>query len=237
MLKKAVQRRRCSFANSAVELVCRKCPIRQTGGGFAMIICCIGDSLTEGDYGIKGMSGIGNVHKENYPYFLSQKLDCETRNFGKCGFRSSTYLAYYREGNVDLTGADFILVMLGTNGGQSSTEDSEENRAYITLIDTLKKDAPQARLVLITPPHATQNPEMSNCGYNPQVQEAAAFVRQVATKEGLPLIDAGRYEVFCAENEPIYQANDGLHFVEAGYKELAAFVAGKLKELFPDIIL
>ena len=32
-------------------------------------ICCLGDSLTEGDYGIFGKSGIANVKTDNYPCF------------------------------------------------------------------------------------------------------------------------------------------------------------------------
>ena len=50
------------------------------------VIICIGDSLTEGDYGIKGKSGIVNVQPKGYPYFLEKMLDCEARNYGKCGF-------------------------------------------------------------------------------------------------------------------------------------------------------
>ena len=49
-----------------------------------MKICCLGDSLTEGDYGVKGKSGIANVKKENYPYFLAQSTGWEVKNFGFC---------------------------------------------------------------------------------------------------------------------------------------------------------
>lgn len=196
-----------------------------------MLICCIGDSLTEGDYGIKNTRCIANVHKENYPYFLAKDLGCETRNFGKCGFRAEDYLAYYQQGNVDVKGADFILVMLGTNGGHSITQDTESNRAYISLLELIRKDAPDAKLVLLTPPHATENPEYSNCGYSEQVQEAVIFVRQTAEKLKLPLIDVAACDKFCEENEAVYQANDGLHFVEAGYRELAAFLAQQIKML------
>ena len=50
------------------------------------VIVCIGDSLTEGDYGVKGKRGIANVQPKGYPYFLEQIMDCEARNFGKCGY-------------------------------------------------------------------------------------------------------------------------------------------------------
>ena len=36
-------------------------------------ILCIGDSLTEGDYGSEP-EGTANVHPEGYPYFLEKYL-------------------------------------------------------------------------------------------------------------------------------------------------------------------
>ena len=41
------------------------------------------------------------------------------RNFGKCGYRASDALKYYESGNVNVENADFILIMLGANGGFS----------------------------------------------------------------------------------------------------------------------
>lgn len=38
-----------------------------------MKIICFGDNLTEGDYGTD-KHGVSNVQSENYPFFLSQKL-------------------------------------------------------------------------------------------------------------------------------------------------------------------
>lgn len=199
------------------------------------LICCIGDSLTEGDYGISGYTGIPNVKTENYPYFLEKEVNCTVINYGKCGFRATDYLKYYKEGQVDLKQADVILVMLGTNGGHSMTGESEADLAYIELIQCIMKDSPAARLVLITPPHATRNPAYSNCGYADQAEVAAQFIRKFAKKEHLVLFDLACYGSFCEENEVLYQANDGLHFVKEGYRELAHFVGRKLKEMFPDL--
>lgn len=47
------------------------------------LICCIGDSLTEGDYGISGCTGIPNVKTENYPYFLEKEVNCTVINYGR----------------------------------------------------------------------------------------------------------------------------------------------------------
>lgn len=189
-----------------------------------MIIACIGDSLTEGDYGIKGKRGIANVQRENYPYFLSLLMGCEVRNYGKCGYRSSTYLNYYKKGSAPVGDADIILVMLGTNGGQSAEGTSEEDRCYRELLSLLRADAPEARIYLMTPPNATANPAYSNCGYMPQVLEAQAFTRKTAEETGLPLIDLAKNPCFTPRWEYIMQPNDGLHMGFIGYARMAETV-------------
>lgn len=186
-----------------------------------MVIACIGDSLTEGDYGIFGKTGIANVHEEGYPYFLERLMNCEVRNFGKCGYRSSGMLRYYDEGHVDVKGADIVLIMLGTNGGQSGEGDSEENRAYAELVQRVCADAPEAKIYLLTPPWATDDPYWSNCGYLPQVLEAQAFVRRFASEEGLPLIDIAKDPRLQKGFENWFQNNDGLHCTELGYQKIA----------------
>lgn len=186
-----------------------------------MTICCIGDSLTEGDYGIKGVRGVMNVHEKGYPYFLEKLTGAEVRNYGKCGWRSTDMLAWYEAGGLDLTGADKIILMLGTNGGQSAAGDSEENRAYRRLVAHILADQPQATLYLVTPPNATTNPDYINCGYAPQVAEAVGFVRRLAGESGLPMIDLAASRRITPETEAVMQPNDGLHFTETGYRTLA----------------
>lgn len=195
------------------------------------VIVCIGDSLTEGDYGIKGKRGIANVQPKGYPYFLEQIMDCEARNFGKCGYTSVNYLKYYKEGNVRLCGADAIVVMLGSNGALALDIDYQGNKDYHELITLLHHDAPDAKIVLCTPPHVTSNPEYSNCGYADKVEKAVKWVRAYAEKEGIDLIDTAKAPMFTAETEAVMQPNDGLHFGEEGYKALAGFIAEGLNKL------
>lgn len=190
-----------------------------------MIISCIGDSLTEGDYGVKGKTGIANVHKENYPYFLSEITGATVRNFGKCGFTSTSYKAYYDSGEVDIKGSDIVIIMLGTNGGLEPDENVQGNYDYEYIVDKCISDAPNAEIILCTPPHATEDPQYSNCGYAPQVKKAVLFVRKLALKKGLKLIDVAKCPDFTAETEDIMQPNDGLHFSETGYKKLAEYIA------------
>lgn len=195
-----------------------------------MVICCIGDSLTEGDYGIKGKTGIANVREKGYPYFLAQLTKAEVRNFGKCGWRSSDMLKYYREGGLDLSGADKIIVMLGTNGGQDPDGDSPDNAAYIELVNAVRAEQSQARVYLCTPPHVTENPAYSNCGYAKIVDDAQRFVRKICPQLGATLIDIGASKRITRDTEDELQANDGLHFVEAGYRVLAREIADGIAE-------
>lgn len=194
-------------------------------------VICIGDSLTEGDYGVFGKRGIANVQKKNYPYYLGQLLGTEVVNCGKCGFTATTYLEYYKSGAVSVKGADLIIVMLGTNGGLDCEKNVPGNDDYDRLIKLIKSDAEGAGIVLCTPPHATTNPDMSNCGYAPRVEKAARFVRRYAEENKLDCIELAKCGMFSDENEPVMQPNDGLHFSEAGYGVMAVYIKDELKRL------
>lgn len=192
-----------------------------------MNIYCIGDSLTEGDYGIFGKSGIANVHKENYPFFLSQILEEPTFNFGFCGITSSGYLSKYENEKFDFRDADIILVMLGTNQGLND----QNKTAYINLIKKFESDT-KADVVIITSPHVTEDPTFSNCGYASNKKSAVECARWFAKQNGNKLIDLASYSEFNAENEKIYQSNDGLHYNELGYKHIATFIAKELVKIY-----
>lgn len=191
-------------------------------------ICCLGDSLTEGDYGIFGKSGIANVKPENYPLFLQQLTGKKVNNYGKSGYNATTYLQFYLDGNVDLSDAETVIIMLGTNGGLDPVEETQGNRDFRQLLRLCRQDAPGASIYLCTPPHVTANPAYSNCGYAPQVEKAVAFVRDLAQKTGTELIETALCPDFTAENEAVMQPNDGLHFGRTGYETLAKFIADAL---------
>ncbi len=201
-----------------------------------MIICCLGDSLTEGDYGVHGKRGIANVHEKNYPYYLAKMLGAEVRNFGKCGYRPTDFFDRWDINGVDITNADIILIMLGANGGMSEEDETPQNYAYRKIVARCRKEAPSAEILLITTPHVTVNTEYSNCGYAIQVNEAVGFTRRYAREAKLRLIDLASYKTFCAKNEKVLQPNDGLHYAAFGYFLMAKFIAQALKKEFPKII-
>ena len=194
-----------------------------------MVISCIGDSLTEGDYRIFGKSGIANVQKENYPYFLAELTGAKVRNFGKCGFTSTSYRKYYEEGTVNIKGSDIVIIMLGTNGGLDPDVETDGNRDYDILVKMCRRDAPKAEIYLCTPPHATKNRNYSNYGFAARVEKAVRFVRKYASEYGLKTIEVAECPDFNDDTESIMQPNDGLHFGAAGYKKLAEFIASNLQ--------
>lgn len=195
-----------------------------------MKILCIGDSLTEGDYGVYGKTGIANVKEKNYPYFLSEILKTPVINEGKCGFNASAYLEYYCSKATVYDDVSLIIVMLGTNGGMSISSDSQGAMDYERLICKLRSDYPNAKLAICTAPHATNDPSKSNYGYAGNVKSANEFICKYAKENDILLFDAFSIPQFSAENEAVMQPNDGLHFSEDGYRILAEFIAGKIIE-------
>lgn len=200
-----------------------------------MKIACIGDSLTQGDYGVFGKRGIMNLKPENYPYFLAKSTGAEVLNYGRCGYTPSNYIDYYKSGKVDVKGCDIIIIMLGTNGGLSPDSDTAGNRDYAALVTACAADEENAKIVLCTPPHTTENPEKSNFGHAERVKKAVKFIREYAKKNNIDLIDVFNCPDFTAENEDIMQPNDGLHFGKEGYKTLAAYIELNLYRLYPEI--
>ena len=196
-----------------------------------MKILCIGDSLTEGDYGIYGKSCIANVHEENYPAFLSRLTGAEVLNRGRCGVRASGMLRVYREevrGRDRLDDVDAVIVMLGSNGGLTAFRDSEENDAYDELVRLLRKDCPRAEIFLCPPPHITEGLTVEAMLHVNTIRQGRTFVRRYARDNGYRLIPTDAIPEFTAENEYLYQPNDGCHFSESGYRVLAEFIAGHL---------
>lgn len=195
---------------------------------FPGTICCIGDSLTEGDWGIIPGLFKPNVHDINYPWYLSRMTGAEVKNFGRCGWKASDVLNWYKGGGFSVKGAEKVIILLGTNGGHDPEADTPDNRAYIGLIRGVREEAPQAEIYLCTPPNATEVPGKFFYGYAPHVRQSVAFVRKTAKEQGLHLIDLAASPRITPETEDELQPNDGLHFAEKGYRVLAEEVLRRL---------
>ena len=192
-------------------------------------IALLGDSLTEGDQGTK-TAGVPSLNYRNYPFYLAQTLDCTVGNFGKCGYTASSYLwCYTSNGDVDIRDADLILVMLGTNEGLGSRS---QQQSYRNLLKNIERDRKEgSKVVLVTPPHATEIVGKVNYGYNPNIISAGTYALDYAKKNGYAVIDAYAESPIQEENEDVYQLNDGLHMNSTGYQAFAEFIAEKLETM------
>ncbi|MBE6599268.1 MAG: hypothetical protein E7638_07500 [Ruminococcaceae bacterium] len=195
-------------------------------------IACLGDSLTEGDYG--PLTSYGGRRFENYPYYLSRLTGAEVTNYGRCGASSSSYLAeHFAKGDVDVSDSDVILLMLGTNKGLASG--SGYYADYCTIVDRiLAEKKPGAKLILITPPSATTDPTKINYGYMDNVLSANEAVRAIAASRGLDCIDALKKSPIKPQTEHLYQDFDGLHMNADGYAAFARFIAIELDKILSE---
>ena len=202
------------------EAACLEYPHRE------LVIACIGDSLTEGDIGCF-TPGIPDRSFQNYPYYLGKELGCRVINYGKCGYTAEMILNSYRQKLIDITKADLILIMLGTNAGLKTNGLSQYN-AYLSLLSLIEKDMKDgAKLILITPPHAASRlGSVYRC-----VEEASKTVLVIAEDKGLSVIDAHNDSPIQEKTENLYQPNDGLHMVERGYQVFAEFIAREVLDI------
>lgn len=201
-------------------------------------IVCVGDSLTYGDYG-SFKHGQGNPKNENYPYYLAKYLGANVEWYAWGGYTPTLLLPDYSNGhfsgklnkNIDITDADYVIVMLGTNDGLTLNGDTHYD-SYKRLLEKMISDIGEdTQIVLCTPPHATADSTKVNFGYADNVANAYGNVLKLAESFGLPVIDVYKYIGFSSETETIMQPNDGLHFGKIGYSTLAAFIGNHIKQL------
>ena len=202
-------------------------------------ILCVGDSLTYGDYGTT-VPGRGYPHNENYPYYLALYTGASVEWYARGGYTATQLYNDYHDGIFSGAGrpgeysakdADYVIVMLGTNAGLTLNGTGHYD-SYCRLIEKLKKDMKAgAKLILMTPPHATEDTSKVNYGYAPNVVNAYAAVYELAKIYDLPVFDAYYDSGLSEQNEELMQPNDGLHFGGVGYSTFAAFVNNELKLL------
>lgn len=196
------------------------------------VIACIGDSLTEGDYGVFNTLGIANVQTKNYPYFLKELSRCEVKNFGHCGFTSLMILNLFDIGYINVSKSDIIVILLGTNGGQTKAGDSENDLAYKQIIKLCKEQSPRATIFICTPPKVTQNPKRPGYSYRDNAKSGYEFVIELAKQDKtLELIDLYNELEFDLNNDLTMSPNDGLHFGEYGYFKIAETIYKHMRKI------
>lgn len=202
-------------------------------------IVCIGDSLTEGDYG-SNPAGTMNVHAENYPYFLAEITGANVKNAGRCGYSAELYYNNQLSKVALSEETDLVLIMLGTNNGLTDTIDADTSAAhyasyaktqtgyYARIIETcMEKTNGRAQIILMTPPVTTQRNRSS-------LETTVSVIKKFGEKYGLPVIDNYYACGITYENIGSYMPIDELHCGYTGYKLLANYIASRASDIYKD---
>ncbi len=206
-------------------------------------ILCIGDSLTEGDYGSEPQ-GTAYVKDENYPFYMQQLLKCRVSNQGVCGYSASAYWKLkLMTIDFESISPDIILIMLGTNAGLTDTVETDtkisdgdtfrdyadtNTGAYCKIIEyCMNRTNFEAQIILCTPTHVGKARPV----HRSAVANAYPVVLQIAKKYSLPVIDLYKEGGFSDYNDKVMQPIDTLHFGRIGYSRLGTFIGSKVMSL------
>ncbi len=202
-------------------------------------IVCIGDSLTEGDYG-SNPAGIMNVHAENYPYFLAELTGANVKNAGRCGYSAELYYNNQLSKVALSEETDIVLIMLGTNNGLTDTIDADTSAShyasyaktqtgyYARIVETcMERTNDRAQIILMTPPVTTQRNRSS-------LETTVSVIKKFGEKYGLPVIDNYYACGITYENIGSYMPIDELHCGYTGYKLLANYIASRISNIYKD---
>ena len=199
-------------------------------------IACVGDSLTAKT----GSNGYG------YPMFLTEYLGSgvEVGNFGKSGIALTEYSntpangSYMGENGKYAESVafepDLIIIMLGTNDATKVDGEGElangydwnevgpaYKAAYKALIDSYKRDCPDADIVLMTSPPVSTSNTMS-ISNDILTNKTYKLQLEAAKENGVKLVDLREYIIDSVTGD-LY-VTDGVHFNEATARKVAQFV-------------
>lgn len=190
-------------------------------------ICCIGDSLTEGEYGSDSetQESIG-IH-EGYPYFLSRMLYCQTENLGYGGQTAKTWWelkeSKFTPEQLDFNRYDSFIIFLGTNGGVEGNPDPTEDSQmgyYCKIIDKCRTEAPGKPIFLVGFPWSVT-----------RTSQKVLDLQRLATAENLPILDLRLSKILTYENRLVNQPFDkALHYGRLGYLRFASEISRCIRE-------
>jgi lysophospholipase L1-like esterase len=199
-------------------------------------IACLGDSLTEGDFGTP-VTFAGNVRYNGYPFYLSKFLNCDTTNVGASATSPKSYMAYVKYTSINWTKLyDVVVIMLGTNGGLTDTLATDvvpystptsyadtETGWYCRLIeDIIVKTNSKAQIMLCIPPVTNRT------GYVSNVASCRIVVPKIAERYSLPIIDLYGTSGISKFTETYFQPSDKLHLSKEGYKRIGTVIGSNI---------
>lgn len=198
-------------------------------------VICIGDSLTEGDYGSEP-EGTANLHSENYPYFLNKYFGIDAENAGVCGYTPTSYWNNKLK-TLSFSDKDVAVIMLGTNGGLTDTIDADTTASnyesyantytgnYCKIIEYIIAQNPNTQIILCSCPYVDPT---RRAVYANDVAAANIVVPKIAQKYNLPLFDVFGELGVNAENTAIMQPIDGLHGGIKFYSRIGSYIGSKI---------
>lgn len=204
-------------------------------------IACVGDSLTEGDYGSEP-EGTMNIGADTYPTYLHRQLGSDVKNYGKCGYSASMYWSSKVQTIAWSTEKpQVVVIMLGVNGGLTDTLDVDvepydnytdyantNTGCYCKIIEYINEQlAGKSQIILCKTPYVDSNRRPV---YAERAAQANLVIPKIAARYNLPVIDTTELGLSFL-NTHVLQPIDGLHFGKFGYSRLGTFIGSQIKKL------
>ena len=203
-------------------------------------IACLGDSITAAI----NLEGQENYLEMSYPYQLGKVLNAgEMVNLGIGGssigrYWDNAFVDRYKEIPED---SDIIIVMGGTNDGFCASEkelgslQEREKRTFAgdldELLKGLKKDYPDAEIVLVTPLPNILHDMLRRDRKDLLPQSSfVAIMKQLSEEYEIPVIDLYGSGILDSHDAAVIHSfiPDGVHGNEMGYHYLAEHIAAEL---------
>ena len=191
---------------------------RSTGQSHSTVILCLGDSMTEGDFG--GYPAcLRRLTKTKFP-------GVRVLSAARPGHNSREYVAFLRNSDVlRKYRPDIVLLMLGTNDARTDGDKSSSNefRDEMDRIVDMIHDAGIGKyrgagaifIATIPPIFSIDLPNFSEESKRRIVGEINPEIRRMARERSLPLVDVERLFM---ENRALLP---GIHPNASGYRKMA----------------
>lgn len=162
----------------------------------------------------------------------SQTPGVTVHTLGHNGATYQTYLKDHFTGSVSKLKPDLIIISLGTNDAMGRVSSSAVRSSVRCLVDQLRRNCPEARIVLSTPLMSYVTRRRGRTAPNPNVKLVSRAITEEAKALGVGYIDT--FEIFGGERGADRLVSDGLlrsdriHLTTEGYKALGNSIADAL---------
>lgn len=162
----------------------------------------------------------------------SQTPGVTVHTLGHNGATYQTYLKDHFTNSVSKLKPDLIIISLGTNDAMGRVSSSAVRSSVRCLVDQLRRNCPDARIVLSTPLMSYVTRRRGRTAPNPNVKLVSRTITEEAKALGVGYIDT--FEIFGGERGADRLVSNGLlrsdriHLTTEGYKALGNSIADAL---------